>query len=57
MPLGSGTTRPGSASPLIIWQTAGAFLARVGWSIWNAREQLKEVYDEAIRNSHAREGI
>jgi hypothetical protein len=51
MPLGSGATHPGSASPLISWQTAGAFLTYVGWSIWNARARLREVYDEAIRNS------
>lgn len=50
VPLGGGAAHPGSSSPLISWQTVGAFLVYVGWSVWNARERLREVFRDAIRN-------
>jgi hypothetical protein len=50
MPIGGGANHPGASSPLISWQTAGAFLAYVAWSLWNARARIKEAVDEALQN-------
>ena len=50
VPLGGGASHPGSASPLVSWQTVGAFFVYVGYSIWNARGHLRNVLSGAIEN-------
>lgn len=55
VPLGGGASHPGSSSPLISWQTVGAFFVYVGWSFWNARFHLAETIRDAIRNRDRRD--
>jgi hypothetical protein len=50
VPLGGGATHPGSASPLVSWQTVGAFFVYVAYSIWNARQHLRKTVRYAIEN-------
>ncbi len=50
LPVGGGANHPGASSALISWQTAGAFLVYVAWAVWNARDRIHQVIDEARRN-------
>ena len=50
VPVGGGASHPGASSPLISWQTAGAFMVYVAWSMWNARDRLRDAVSEARHN-------
>lgn len=41
--LGGGASLPNESNPMITWQTQGAFIVFVGWSLWTARAHLKTV--------------
>jgi len=46
--LGGGASLPNEANPMITWQTQGAFLAFVFWSVWTARVHIKQVLAQAF---------
>jgi hypothetical protein len=48
--LGGGASLPSESNPMITWQTQGAFLAFVAWSVWTARVHLMQVLARAFGN-------
>ena len=46
--LGGGASLPNESNPMITWQTQGAFIVFVIWSIWTARDHLKQVLWAAL---------
>ena len=48
IPLGGGASLPAESNPMITWQTTGAFLVFVAWSVWTARHHLRHVVRRAL---------